>query len=466
MTKVEAVFPDNFIWGAATAAYQIEGAWAEDGKGESIWDRFAHTPGKVRNGDSGDTASDHYHHWQEDIALMKSIGLKSYRLSLAWSRILPNGRGKVNQAGLDFYDRLIDGLLEAGISPLVTLFHWDLPQALQDEGGFSARSTAEAFVEYADLATRHLGDRVKHWVTHNEPSVYAFVGHLFGAHAPGLKDPNIALRVAHHLLLSHGWSVPVIRANSPAAEVGIAINVNYNQPASPSPYDYKVWQNEFGMWTRWFLDPLYGRQYPPDLVAYSINNHSLPADGLDFVQAGDMQAMAAPLDFLGVNYYTRQLARDQSLPPGQNLPPTVFQAPKNDHDWQEMEDWEVYPHGLFNVLTWLNFEYQPAALYVTENGASWSDGPDETGRVQDARRINFLQRHFEAALRAIQVGVPLKGYYVWSLMDNLEWAHGFSQRFGLIWVDFITKQRVLKDSALWYKGVITQNATPETPADS
>jgi len=466
MTKVEAIFPDNFIWGAATAAYQIEGAWAENGKGESIWDRFAHTPGKIRNGDSGDVASDHYHRWQEDIALMKSIGLKSYRLSLAWSRILPNGRGKVNQAGLDFYDKLIDGLLEAGIRPLVTLFHWDLPQALQDEGGFAARSTAEAFVEYAEVATRHLGDRVTHWVTHNEPSVYSFVGHVFGAHAPGLKDPYTALRVAHHLLLSHGWSVPVIRANCPSAEVGIAINVNFGQPASPSTYDYKVWQNEFGMWSRWFLDPLYGRQYPPDLVAYSIDNHSLPVDGLDFVQSGDMQAVAAPLDFLGVNYYTRQLARDKSLPPGQNLPPTVFQAPKNDHDWQEMEDWEVYPDGLFNVLTWLYFEYQPATMYITENGASWSDGPDENGRVKDSRRINFLQRHFEAAYRAIQIGVPLKGYYVWSLMDNLEWGHGFSQRFGLIWVDFKTGQRILKDSALWYKRVISQNALPETPTDT
>ncbi|MGB4594992.1 MAG: GH1 family beta-glucosidase [Anaerolineaceae bacterium] len=451
-------FPNNFLWGAATASYQIEGAWAADGKGESIWDRFSHTPGMILNGDSGDIASDHYHRWQEDISLMKAIGLKAYRLSISWPRILPKGRGAVSQAGLDFYSRLIDGLLEASITPMVTLFHWDLPQELQDEGGFAVRSTAEAFVDYADVVTRHLGDRVTRWITHNEPSVFAYVGHSFGAHAPGLKDPACALRVAHHLLLSHGWSIPVIRANIPQAEVGIAVNVNYNQPASPSSYDYQVWQYEFGMWSRWFLDPLFGRQYPPDLVENAINNHSLPSTGLDFVQAGDLQVIATPTDFLGVNYYSRQLSRDWNVPDEQNLPPTVFQAPKNDHDWQEMEDWEVYPDGLFNVLTWLNFEYQPAAMYITENGASWSDGPDETGRVRDTRRISFLQRHFEAAHRAIQIGIPLKGYLVWSLMDNLEWGYGFSQRFGLIWVNFQTGQRILKDSAFWYKRVIAENS--------
>jgi beta-glucosidase len=461
MTGARTTFPKNFLWGAAAAAYQIEGAWDEDGKGESIWDRFAHTPGKIHAGDSGDVACDHYHRWAEDISLMKSIGLKAYRLSIAWSRILPNGRGMVNQPGLDFYDRLIDGLLEAGIKPMVTLFHWDLPQALQDEGGFAARSTAEAFLTYADLVSRRLGDRVTYWITHNEPSVFAFVGHALGHHAPGLKDPYIALRVGHHLLLSHGWSIPVIRANCPAAEIGIAVNVNYNQPASLSRYDYHVWQYEYGMWTRWFLDPLYGRHYPPDLVEQAIINHRLPPDGLDFVQDGDLAAIATPTDFLGLNYYTRQLSRDQDVPSDLNLPPSVFQAPKNDRDWQEMEDWEVYPDGLFNILTWLYFEYQPASIFITENGASWSDGPDETGRVKDTRRIHFLHRHFAAAHRAIQVGVPLKGFFAWSLMDNLEWGYGFKQRFGLLWVDFKTQQRLLKDSALWYQQVISENVLPE-----
>lgn len=454
-------FPDNFLWGAATAAYQIEGAWDKHGKGESIWDRFAHTPGKIFNNDNGDVACDHYHHWKEDISLMKVMGLRAYRLSIAWSRILPNGRGAVNQPGLDFYDRLIDGLLEAGITPMVTLFHWDLPQALQDEGGFAARSTAESFLEYTDLVTRCLGDRVTHWITHNEPSVYSYVGHSLGHHAPGLKNPYTALRVAHHLLLSHGWSIPVIRTNCPAAQIGIALNVNLNQPASLSRYDYHVWQYEYGMWTRWFIDPLYGRHYPPDLVEHVIHNHNLPSDGLDFIQEGDLEAIATPTDFLGVNYYTRQLSRDMNVPSDLNLPPSIIQAPKNDRDWQEMEDWEVYPDGLFKVLSWQYFEYQPASIYITENGASWSDSPDDTGRVKDTRRISYLQRHFSAAHQAIQMGVPLKGYFVWSLMDNFEWSHGFKQRFGLVWVNFKTGQRLLKDSALWYQGVISENSVQE-----
>ena len=458
MTTTKISFPNNFLWGAATSAYQIEGAWNEDGKGESIWDRFAHTPGKVKHGDTGDIACDHYHCWPEDIQRMKALGLKAYRLSISWPRILPNGRGAVNPSGLDFYERLVDGLLEADIAPMITLFHWDLPQALQDEGGFASRSTAEAFVEYTDLVTRRLGDRVEYWITHNEPSVFAFIGHAHGHHAPGLNAPDLALRVAHHMLLSHGWSIPVIRANSPKAQIGIALNINFSQPASASIYDYHAWQYGYGLWTRWFLDPLYNRQYPADLVDYAIQNKYLPAEGLDFVEEGDLNAIAKQTDFLGVNYYTRQIARDMEVPSGQNLPPTVIQPPQNDHDYQEMENWEVYPDGLFNVLTWLHFEYQVPKLYITENGASWSDGPDETGRVKDTRRLNFLKRHFVAAHRAIQVGVPLEGYFVWSLLDNLEWGYGFTQRFGLIWVDFKTQQRILKDSAKWYQKVIASNS--------
>lgn len=455
------IFPDNFIWGAATAAYQIEGAWNEDGKGESIWDRFAHTPGNICSGDSGDVACDHYHRWLKDIQLMKALGLKAYRLSIAWTRVQPSGSGAVNLPGLDFYDRLVDSLLEAEIRPMITLFHWDLPQALQDKGGFASRTTAEAFVEYADLVTRRLGDRVKSWITHNEPSVFAFIGHALGRHAPGLNQPDLALRVAHHLLLSHGWSIPIIRENSSGAQIGIALNINFCQPASASIHDYHAWQYGYGIWTRWFLDPLYGRQYPADLVDYAIQKQYLPPEGLVFVEDGDLATIATQTDFLGVNYYTRQIARDQEVPPDQNLLPSVFQAPKNDYDWQEMEDWEVYPDGLLNVLTWLYFEYQPPKLYITENGASWSDGPDETGRVKDTRRINFLRQHFAAAHRAIQIGVPLKGYFVWSLMDNLEWGYGFTQRFGLIWVDFKTQRRLLKDSALWYQRIISENAIPE-----
>ena len=458
------IFPDEFLWGAATAAYQIEGAWNEDGKGESIWDRFAHTSGNIHSGDSGDVACDHYHRWLEDIQLMKALGLKTYRLSISWTRVQPSGRGAVNLTGLDFYDHLVDSLLEAEIVPMITLFHWDLPQALQDEGGFASRATAETFVGYTDLVTRRLGDRVKYWVTHNEPSVFAFIGHAFGRHAPGLTQPDLALRVAHHLLLSHGWSVPVIRENSSGAQIGIALNINFSQPASVSIHDYHAWQYGYGIWTRWFLDPLYGRQYPTDLIGYAIQKGYLPPEGPVFVEDGDLATIATQTDFLGVNYYTRQIARDQEVPPDKNLPPSVFQLPKNDNNWQEMEDWEVYPDGLFNVLTWLYLEYQPPILYITENGASWSDGPDEIGRVKDNRRVNFLKQHFAAAHRAIQIGVPLKGYYVWSLMDNLEWGYGFTQRFGLIWVDFNTQRRLLKDSALWYRRVISENGIPELSA--
>lgn len=450
-------FPEDFLWGAATASYQIEGGWKEDGKGESIWDRFSHTPGKILDGSTGDTACDHYHLWREDIGLMKEIGLRTYRLSISWPRIVPQGRGKVNSAGLDFYSRLVDALLEANIIPFITLFHWDLPQALQDEGGFAERATAVAFVEYANIVTHHLGDRVKNWITHNEPSVFAFIGHVWGEHAPGLKERALGLQVMHHLLLSHGWAVPVIRQNSPGAQVGIALNINYGQPASPSSYDYHAWRYQNGLWTRWLTDPLYGRHYPADLVAEAVEAGDLPPQGLSFVQAGDMDTIATQTDFLGVNYYTRQIIRDRSVPEKQNQPQTVFQAPRDDKNWQEMPDWEIYPDGLFNVLSELYLEYQVPQFYITENGASYSDGPDDSGLVHDQRRIHFLRQHFAAARRAIQIGVPLKGYFVWSLMDNMEWGFGYTQRFGLIWVDFQTRQRILKDSALWYKEVIAKN---------
>lgn len=446
-------FPPDFIWGAATASYQIEGAWDEDGKGESIWDRFSHTPGNVDNGDTGDVACDHYHRWQEDIALIQEIGLDAYRFSIAWPRIFPEGRGAVNQAGLDFYSRLVDGLLEAGITPFVTLYHWDLPQALQVEGGWAARSTAETFVEYAGVVSRHLGDRVQYWITHNEPAVVAYSGHLYGRHAPGIQDMPTALRVGHHLLLSHGWAVPVIRANSPGADVGIALNINWTLPASPSTADFHAWRHADGMWVRWFLDPIYGRHYPADMVADHIAAGHLPPDGMTFIEEGDLDAIAVPTDFLGLNYYTRNVARGDAIPKSENHPRTVHQAPKNDTDRTEM-GWEVYPEGLFNVLNRLHFEYQVPKIYVTENGASYSTGPDEDGRVRDVRRIRYLRDHFAQAHRAMEIGVPLAGYFVWSLMDNFEWAYGYSQRFGIVWADYKTQERILKDSALWYRDVI------------
>jgi beta-glucosidase len=456
MTR-RVTFPENFVWGAATSAYQIEGAWNEDGKGESIWDRFSHTPGKIKNGDTGDVACDHYHRWRADIALMRDLGLRAYRFSISWPRVLPAGRGKVNQLGVDFYSRLVDALLGAGIIPLVTLYHWDLPQALQDEGGWAVRSTAAAFAEYADVLSRHLGDRVKNWITHNEPLSTIENGHLHGFHAPGLQaDMFTVLKVSHHVLLSHGQAIPVIRRNSPEAEVGVTLDINMLMPASPSQADFDAHRHWDGAAHRWFLDPIYGRRYPADMVADWIADGSLPPDGMTFVREGDLKAIAAPTDFLGVNYYRRHLARSQTVPEEENLPQTVFQAPKNDTDWTEM-DWEVYPEGLFQVLSRVYLEYQLPKIYVTESGCSYSDGPDQSGRIRDKQRTSYLRRHFAAARRAMDAGVPLAGYFVWSLMDNFEWGHGYSQRFGIVWVDSQTLQRTPKDSALWYKQVIAEN---------
>lgn len=453
-------FAEDFLWGAATAAYQIEGAWDQDGKGESIWDRFSHTPGRIENGDTGDVACDHYHRWTEDIAIMNELGLRAYRFSVSWPRILPTGRGRVNQAGLDFYSRLVDGLLAAGIIPFLTAYHWDLPQKLQDEGGWAARLTAEAFVEYVDVLSRHLGDRVTHWITHNEPSVVAYNGHLDGQHAPGVTDMATAMRAGHHLLLSHGWSVPVIRQNSPGAQVGITLNINLDVPASPSWADLQAQRQVDGGHYRWFLDPLYGRHYPADVMAELIDSEHLAPDGMTFCQDGDLEAIAAVTDFLGVNYYRRNVVRNHAIPEEENLPPTVFPAPKDDTAWTEM-DWEVYPDGLYQVLCRLHFEYRVPRIYVTESGCSYSDGPGEDGRIHDQRRINYLRTHFSAARRAIANGVPLAGYFVWSLLDNFEWARGYSQRFGVVWVDFETQQRMLKDSALWYRQVIAEKGFNE-----
>lgn len=439
-------FPSDFIWGAATAAYQVEGAWQEDGKGESIWDCFSHTPGKVLNGDTGDIACDHYHRWREDIALMRELGLQAYRFSISWPRILPQGYGKVNLAGLDFYDRLVDGLLAAGIRPFVTLYHWDLPQALQDRGGWPARATAEAYVEYAEAVARRLGDRVRDWMTFNEPWVVAFMGYEQGVHAPGHTDQGEAFATVHHLLLAHGWAVPVLRRDSPGGRVGIVLNLIPQHPASPSEADEVAARLADAKANRWFLDPLAGRDYPADLrEALRLN--------LDFVRDGDMAVIAAPIDFLGVNYYFRTIVRSNAIPEERNTPRAVFPNPN-----PTTMGWEVYPEGLYEILIRLKEAYPFPAYFITENGAAYPDrvGPD--GRVDDPQRIAYLRAHFEQAGRVIAAGVPLKGYFVWSLMDNFEWAWGYSQRFGLVYVDYETQDRIPKASAGWYRRVIEANA--------
>ena len=445
-------FPKDFVWGAATASYQIEGAWDEDGKGESIWDRFAHTPGKIQNGDTGDVACDHYHRWRDDVALMRDLGLPAYRFSMAWPRILPTGRGAVNQRGVDFYSRLVDALLEAHITPFVTLYHWDLPQALQDDSGWASRDTTQAFADYADVVTRALGDRVKNWITHNEPHVAAFLGYQMGIHAPGIQDSPSAVIASHHLLLSHGWAVPIIRQNSAGAQVGIALNTALAMPASNRSEDADAVRQVDGRVQRWFLDPLYGRGYPADIVA-EYTAAGFWSNGGAFIQSNDLRAIAAPIDFLGLNYYSRSLVQQGAFAHGGVFPKNV-RLP--DAKFTEM-DWEIYPDGLYQLLCRVYFDYRPPKIFVTENGASYSDAPDARGDVNDQRRINYLRDHLAAAHRAMQAGVPLAGYFVWSLMDNFEWAKGYTQRFGITWVDYATQQRIPKASARWYQQVIARN---------
>ena len=435
-------FPSDFLWGTATAAYQIEGAVDRDGRGPSIWDRLSHTPGAIADGSNGDNACEHYDRFESDIALMKELGVSSYRFSIAWPRIIPNGRGQVNQAGLDFYQRLVEALLEAGIVPAATLYHWDLPLALEDAGGWPMRETAEAFAEYADQVTRVLGDRVPFWITHNEPWCAAFLGYREGIHAPGRRDPAAALAASHHLLLSHGLAVPIIRRNSPHSQVGITLNLTSAYPASEHPADYERFRWVDGDHNRWFLDPLYGRGYPADMLANAWKAGNLDGRVPSWLHADDLATIATPTDFLGVNYYTRALC--QASGPAKPI----------DAEYTDI-GWEVYPQGLEDLLRRIHLDYRIPALYITENGASYNDGPDPSGVIDDQRRIAYLQSHLAAASRAIESGVPLKGYYLWSLLDNFEWAEGYSQRFGIVHVDYESQERRPKASAWWYRDLIS-----------
>lgn len=445
-----ARFPDGFIWGTATAAYQIEGAVNEDGRGPSIWDTFSHTPGKILNSDTGDMACDHYHRYEQDVALMKRLGMHAYRFSIAWPRVLPQGTGQVNEAGLDFYDRLVDTLLAANIQPFVTLYHWDLPQALQDNGGWTNRDTSSAFADYTNIVVRRLGDRVKHWITLNEPWVSAFMGHALGEHAPGLTDYRKALQAAHYLLLAHGESVPAIRSAAPDAEVGITLNLSPAVAASESENDIAAAHRFDGFLNRWFLDPVFGRGYPEDMMRL----YSIFAPKVD---ANDLQLIGAPLDFLGVNFYFPVAVRAASLfknPLRFDLL-TPEEGAALGFELTAME-WPVVPHALTELLVRVHHDYAPPAIYVTENGAAFDDELID-GEVNDERRIAFLREHFKAAHRALEAGVPLRGYFIWSLMDNFEWAHGYSKRFGIVYVDYETQQRIPKASAEWVRQVIATN---------
>ncbi|MDD5332181.1 MAG: GH1 family beta-glucosidase [Rhodoferax sp.] len=433
-------FASDFRWGCSTSSYQIEGAVDQDERGESIWDRFCATPGHIRDGSSGAMACDHYRRWPQDLDLARNLGTNAYRFSIAWPRIFANGRGRAaNQKGLDFYSRLVDGMLERGLEPWVTLYHWDLPQALQDQGGWANRDTVDAFVDYTDVVSRHLGDRIKHWITHNEPWCTAFHGHYEGVHAPGLKDFKTALQVCHNVLVSHGLAIPVIRRNVPAARVGAALSLHPLKPASDSAQDAAATLRHDGLRNRWFLDPLHGRGYPADIW-------QRVGDNAPQVQPGDLEVIATATDFLGVNYYFPEIVADA---PGQGVLATRVVEAENVE--RTAFGWEVSPEGMVTLLSRVARDYQPAEIYLTENGSTYDDVVGADGQIEDHQRRRYLMRHLAALKEIVALGIPVKGYFAWSLLDNFEWAEGYIRRFGLTHVDFATQQRRLKASGQWYR---------------
>ena len=438
-------FPDGFLWGAATSAYQIEGSPLADGAGPSVWHRFAHTPGLVANGDTGDVACDHYRRWKDDVALMRELGLGAYRFSIAWGRILPEGSGRVNSAGLDFYGRLVDGLLEAGIRPCVTLFHWDLPAALDDRGGWLNPDVAGWFAEYAAIVFRALDDRVDLWVTLNEPWVVVDGGYLHGKLAPGHHSLFEAPLAAHHLLIAHGAAVEAYRAEG-RHEIGIVVNLEPQHAASDHDSDRAARDRADAYVNRWYLDPVLLGRYPdamPELFGPAWPEFA----------ADDLPRIRQPIDFLGINYYSRRLVCEAPV----FLPPRTARVivPHRTHT---MIGWEVYSEGLTETLAGVRDRYGDLPLYITENGAAFYDPPVLDGdRLSDPLRVAYFRDHLRAAHRAIEAGVDLRGYFAWSLLDNFEWAHGFAVRFGLVHVDYATQKRTPKESARFYSEVIRTN---------
>ncbi|MEV5289355.1 MULTISPECIES: GH1 family beta-glucosidase [Streptomyces] len=435
--------PAGFTWGVATAAYQIEGAVAEDGRAPSIWDTFSHTPGKVAGGDTGDVACDHYHRWPEDLALMKRLGVDSYRLSIAWPRVHPQGDGPVNEAGLAFYDRLVDALLEAGITPNVTLYHWDLPQALQDRGGWPARETAEHFAAYASTVAERLGDRVSRWATLNEPLCSAWIGHLEGTMAPGLRDIDAAVKASYHLLLGHGLAAQAVRAASPHAKIGIVNNLSTVHAATDSEADQAAARRMDGHTNRWWLDPVHGRGFPADMrEVYGVDLPERP---------GDLDTIAQRLDWIGLNYYFPAVVADDP-----DAPHPHIRTVRREGVPRTGMDWEIEAGGLEELLLRLTREYGAQSIYVTENGSAFPDTVAPDGSVHDPERTAYLQDHLAACARAARAGAPVDGYYAWSLLDNFEWAYGYDKRFGLVHVDYPTQRRTMKTSGHTYARLIEE----------
>jgi beta-glucosidase len=452
-------FPSGFLWGTATASYQIEGGVDEGGRGESIWDRFAHTPGRILNGDTGDVAADHYHRYRDDVALMRELGLNAYRFSLAWPRLQPDGSGPLSADGLGFYERLVDELLGAGIRPWVTLYHWDLPQALEDAGGWPARDTALRFADYAAAVHERLADRVTDWTTLNEPWCSAFLGYASGDHAPGRTEPAASVAAAHHLLLGHGTAVAAMRSARPEQRYGITLNLYPVTTISDDADDRDAARRVDGVSNRLFLDPVLRGQYPDDVRA-----DLEPIAGSGFIADGDAAVIAAPIDFLGVNYYSRHVVRaprEDRVSDGTRRQPAWVGA----SDVEKLDTgrpktrmgWEIDATGLYDVLRRVTDEYDAPPLYVTENGAAYVDEVTPDGKVHDPDRVAYLDAHIRAAKQAIDESIDLRGYFVWTLIDNFEWSWGFDRRFGVVHVDFVTQQRTIKDSGRWLADVAAAN---------
>lgn len=452
-------FPAGFLWGAGTAAYQVEGATAEDGRGPSIWDTFCARPGTVLHGHSGATAADHYHRFAEDVDLMGRLGLGAYRFSVSWPRVQPDGRGPVNPAGLDFYARLVDALLEWGITPALTLYHWDLPQALQERGGWGARETAARFADYASAVADRLGDRVPLWATVNEPWCAAFLGHAAGVHAPGLTDPALSLRTAHHLLLAHGLATQALRAAAGRrARVSVSLNLSPVDAATDTPADRDAARRIDGLLNRMFADPLLLGAYPDDVKADT--GH---LTDWSFVRPGDEHTIAAPIDLLGVNYYNPMTVAEGGAATGPSPWPgaeTVRFRVDGQRPVTAM-GWPIDPAGLTRLLRRLHTRYPRIPLLVSENGAAFEDRVDRAGRVRDTARVRYLRDHLAAVHAAITAGVDVRGYFVWSLLDNFEWNFGYSRRFGITYVDYTTQRRLLKSSARWYRDVMAHGTVPD-----
>ena len=432
-----AAFPAGFTWGAATSAYQVEGAWREDGKGESIWDRFAHTPGKIADGSTGDIACDQYHRQAEDIALVRALGLGAYRFSVSWPRIVPAADGALNQAGLDHYERLVDELLASGVEPYPTLFHWDLPQWTQDAGGWADRAVIDRFATYADAVVRRLGDRIRTWTVLNEPQIFVHMGHATGEHAPGFRDPALALRVSHVVNLAHAEAIRAVRAAAPGASVGSAFNMEAAYPDTDDPLDAAAAERHHARVNAWHLDPLVHGHYP---VAYV--DQAAVLDAMD-IRTGDMPAMRATLDFIGLNVYSRAIVAHDPADPRSGL--RRLPGPGR----RTAIGWEVWPASLHRIIRRVDADYGHPPIYITENGSAESTGPGPDGRVHDADRVDYLAGHVGQIARTLADGCDVRGYFAWSLLDNFEWAEGYSQRFGIVWVDLADGRRIVKDSGRW-----------------